>query len=415
VVRRARGAFGLAALLLAAGACSTILGLDEVDFDGDDADGTVVPHCDNDELDDDESAVDCGGSCAGCRAGETCGQDSDCISGECDGVCGASCSDGDQNGDETGVDCGGSCPICPGSEDCGKRGDEDGNRLADCADPVCWDTQCVPIPDDWLGPVTLVAASAEPGCPEDWSTAVGEGFTGLSAPSAECGECTCGQPVGGTCGDVLVELFESTSCNGQPTEVVVASAQCEEIDDLGIDSVRVPVVPGMPGPCPPNGGALTAPDPQWNDAVRVCMGVALGACGAGSCTTPPPAGGQVCVLQSGDHPCPEPWSDRRPLYVPGGEVDTRSCSPCSCAAPMDGECTAEISLYTSFPCTFIAGQLTSGQCGNINGPNPESVDLESISPPSGTCAPAGGNPMGTVVPGDAETTVCCLPPRRTAP
>jgi len=213
-----------------------------------------------------------------------------------------------------------------------------------------------------------------------------------------------------------VELYENGSCNGQPTDVVLATAQCEEIDGPFVDSMRVPMVIGTPGPCPPSGGALSATDPEWTDAVRVCMGVALGECGAGPCTPVPPAKGAVCVLQPGDHPCPDPWSDRRPLYQPGGEVDTRSCSPCSCSAPMDGLCAAEVSLYTSFSCPFVGGELQSGVgCYSVSGPTIDAVRLTNIEQPTGACAPAGGNPMGTVEPGEAETTVCCLPPRPASP
>ena len=61
-----------------------------------------------------ETAVDCGGGCDGCPAGDACGAGTDCHSGVCeDGTCQApSCSDGVRNGDETAVDCGGSCGPC---------------------------------------------------------------------------------------------------------------------------------------------------------------------------------------------------------------------------------------------------------------------------------------------------------------
>lgn len=44
-----------------------------------------VSHCDNEQLDLDlhETDVDCGGSCAGCSAGNACALDTDCLNGPC--------------------------------------------------------------------------------------------------------------------------------------------------------------------------------------------------------------------------------------------------------------------------------------------------------------------------------------------
>ncbi|WP_437314581.1 formylglycine-generating enzyme family protein [Sorangium sp. So ce385] len=76
----------------------------------------------------DETAVDCGGRCAGCDAGEACRLSTDCSELVCiNQICQeASCSDGVKNGKETDVDCGGNgcrtkCPPgqqCTSGEDC---------------------------------------------------------------------------------------------------------------------------------------------------------------------------------------------------------------------------------------------------------------------------------------------------------
>lgn len=71
-------------------------------------------HCENGYMDEDETDIDCGGSCLPCDQYDDCLVDSDCISGWCNnGECDyPSCVDGIQNGDETGIDCGGMCPPC---------------------------------------------------------------------------------------------------------------------------------------------------------------------------------------------------------------------------------------------------------------------------------------------------------------
>ena len=80
------------------------------DGDGDTSGGT----CSNGVLDEDETDVDCGGSCAPCDDGLACLEPSDCASMVCtDNLCAApSCDDQVQNGEEADVDCGGDCTFC---------------------------------------------------------------------------------------------------------------------------------------------------------------------------------------------------------------------------------------------------------------------------------------------------------------
>lgn len=87
-----------------------------------------------------ETAVDCGGPCAGqCQPGAPCNAPGDCIHGACSGgVCAQpSCSDGVKNGNETDVDCGGACPSrCGPLERCVLD--------IDCAGEECSGAVCVP-------------------------------------------------------------------------------------------------------------------------------------------------------------------------------------------------------------------------------------------------------------------------------
>ncbi len=73
-----------------------------------------------------ETGIDCGGACPGCDAGPSpscsdagacdAGPSVSCLdAGACDAGPSASCSDGIPNQDETGIDCGGSCLPCPTS------------------------------------------------------------------------------------------------------------------------------------------------------------------------------------------------------------------------------------------------------------------------------------------------------------
>ncbi len=106
--------------------------------------------CTDGEQGDDETDVDCGGSCNKCADDMHCNTDSDCVSDNCEeGTCKAkteaSCTDGEKNGDETDVDCGGSCDKCAenmhcdASSDCLSDNCEEGTckiKVDPCADGV---------------------------------------------------------------------------------------------------------------------------------------------------------------------------------------------------------------------------------------------------------------------------------------
>lgn len=87
-----------------------------------------------------ETAIDCGGLCDPCAAGQACNIPSDCKDGLCasNGKCALpKCDDGIQNGAETSRDCGGpACNACSAPAAC-RIGD-------DCDSGVCLGGQCQP-------------------------------------------------------------------------------------------------------------------------------------------------------------------------------------------------------------------------------------------------------------------------------
>lgn len=101
--------------------------------------GLCVPStCNNNMTDGTETDLNCGGTCAPCADGKTCGISSDCASQKCSGapkVCQPHlCTDSIPNGDETGTDCGGSC-VTSDNKTCG-----DGVKClhhADCGSNHC--------------------------------------------------------------------------------------------------------------------------------------------------------------------------------------------------------------------------------------------------------------------------------------
>ena len=97
--------------------------------------------CHDGVVDGDETATDCGGSCAGCANGQACHIDGDCQSAQCiGGLCAdwPTCTDGVKNEDESDVDCGGHCPRCAVGAAC-LAGD-------DCTTLHCRQGRCIVPP-----------------------------------------------------------------------------------------------------------------------------------------------------------------------------------------------------------------------------------------------------------------------------
>jgi hypothetical protein len=89
----------------------------------------AAPSCDDDVKNAGETDVDCGGGqCPACPVGDGCQQDSDCTTNVCDpntNECAPlpTCNDNIENQDETDVDCGGTCDPCPVGDGCADDGD----------------------------------------------------------------------------------------------------------------------------------------------------------------------------------------------------------------------------------------------------------------------------------------------------
>lgn len=97
-----------------------------------------APGCSDGVKSQNESDVDCGGSCPPCINGRTCLRAADCLSGLCmNNICKIppSCSDGLMDGDESDVDCGGViCPPCANGRAC--------LHGADCLSGLCMNNIC---------------------------------------------------------------------------------------------------------------------------------------------------------------------------------------------------------------------------------------------------------------------------------
>ncbi|HKO50836.1 MAG TPA: hypothetical protein VJV79_24115 [Polyangiaceae bacterium] len=166
-------------------------------------DNSQPAHCKNQQRDEGESDIDCGGACTPCALTQLCNTAADCRDGECiDGTCqAASCADGNQTENETDVDCGGgSCKTCPVGGSCVMG--------SDCQTGVCGEQGC-----------------AEAAC-DDRVINGDESDIDCGGPAPECARCVAGQScltpsdcVGNECnaGTCAISCAAGTAnCDGKP-------------------------------------------------------------------------------------------------------------------------------------------------------------------------------------------------------
>ena len=148
-----------------------------------------IATCEDGELGQEETDVDCGGPlCGACAAGGRCEGGDDCADGVCEaGACARpTCEDGVANGGEEDVDCGGPCvAICPTCVDGAHNGRE--------TDVDCGGADCEACPD---GGGCGAAADCDSGVCEDGicqEPSCDDGVLNGGEPVVDCGNEECGE------------------------------------------------------------------------------------------------------------------------------------------------------------------------------------------------------------------------------
>jgi len=147
----------------------------------------VAQSCSDTRKNQDETDVDCGGSCPGCDADRACETAADCADRICgeDGLCVlGTCEDEVANNNEGDVDCGGNCPErCQIGDSC--------RQGSDCEEGVCADES----------PFLCLAPTCEDGVKNG-------GEIGVDCAGTCAARCPAGQP----CGDAT-DCLPDHSCN----------------------------------------------------------------------------------------------------------------------------------------------------------------------------------------------------------
>ena len=172
--------------------------------------GEPEASCVDTMLNQDETDVDCGGSCPVCDDGKNCLVDLDCSSNDCTkNVCAAAaCDDLQKNGAETDIDCGGpDCLPCADGQACGVG--------LDCASQACLENLCAsPKCDDTV----KNGAETDIDCGGPDCATCADGGACLMNLDCASGVCTVDTCTGASCFDGLK--------NGEETQVDCGGPAC---------------------------------------------------------------------------------------------------------------------------------------------------------------------------------------------
>jgi hypothetical protein len=165
------------------------------------------------------------------------------------------------------------------------------------------------------------------------------------------------------------------------------------------------------GACDPSPQAPTIAPFTWGNAARACQPSTEGkGCANDFACLPNPASpfGAVCISKLGDNACPAGSGyTAKKVFYDLDPVDTRACSECSCGSPAGTSCTTSITTYSDTACATANSTTAANGCNSyVNNPAVGSYKSVSTQITPGTCAPSGGQAMGSVVPQTA-VTFCC--------
>jgi hypothetical protein len=311
------------------------------------------------------------------------------------------------------------------AEDCLDGADNDGDLLADCADPDCnAGFECVaPFPGGWTGYFRVREApfpeASPPPCPPG-TEAAPPLFAG-PAGDAQCSACACGDVQGASCGVAALTCWSgSPTCSGNSNDWTgaLADGDCHKPNMLlGFNNQLSCKLDGESkvlgaGSCPPSGGTVANATP-WEKQIDACSAAKAGkGCSNGQACIPRGSdapGESLCVKKDGDKACPDGWTATTVHAFTAG-TDTRACTACSCGDP-GTTCSATSYTFHDFnncadnddPITVDSGSCTSvsslldGLTWSANATLPQ---------PSGACEPKGGDPTGKMQ-ADGPVTFCC--------
>jgi hypothetical protein len=378
----------------------------------------------------------------GSDAGQRDGAGADASAGSGGGVEASAGSGGGAGLGEAGWE----APVCTDvmpegtKEPCGNCADDNCDGLGDDEDPMCSASRhgCArAAPVGWVGPVSLFegAPGALPACGSGFASK--PAYDGYASPKVPAGcPCTCA-PSGVHC-TAHMATYHTTDpqkpCgNASPNPCPVPPNTCGPPPACSLDwqegdvgscreycvipwaVVTTKVVAGkcmVSSPLP-----TTPPAWSWGLAARACAPESpmREACADGQLCVPLPSAASKavsCIFHGGDVSCPPTSGYPTKRVYFGAATDTRSCTGCACAAPVNGGCAGKMSKLSGADCAgasvYESFDIPIGCSDHFIA----LLRLDSLAfKPSG-CAPSAGAGQlsGSVSPDPSTaTTFCCLP------
>jgi hypothetical protein len=297
----------------------------------------------------------------------------------------------------------------------------DAGNAEGAADGSCTGaTTCAPsVPAGWTGPLALWEGTINPpaSCPTGFSAAF-DGGAAASSPPAQC-SCACTPATGGACGPVTLTFTANGGGGcGQPCGpgggvVSVTPGSCVSVSTItqSCGNTNVTISGSAAAGCTPNASATTPPW-AWGAYAVACAPLSstpLGCPAGGLCVPAPPSPFEMrfCIMQPGSGlTCPGAYPVQRSYY--SGVTDTRGCSTCTCGG-VDCNANAHVQTWNSSQCTgtFPLADFNPlpKSCSSVSN-QPRGVSFTTS--PRGTCAPVGGQPIGSVAT-QGPVTLCCTP------
>ena len=295
---------------------------------------------------------------------------------------------------------------------------------------------CAPFlpPGEWKGPALLWIGpeGPAPACPADVPAFAYAGHGGLIAPPVSCGACSCAASAG-DCAPPLTFTTSSKTCGGASgmitpfdgpaawdgsctaNDCITPAPTCAH--PMSIQSLTAgPLVVKEQGCI---SATAVAPDlgaPSWTTAVLACQRgpfLDLGCDDPGETCLPfvAPPEFTICLYHSLDVTCPDTYPDKHLVYK--SFDDQRTCSACTCSAPVGSSCTGLLHVFEDGACSVpLLTQPVASSGAPCLDLMPTGVPLGSktvtnLAYQPGSCVPGGGEPSGTVEP-SGPATFCCL-------
>lgn len=296
---------------------------------------------------------------------------------------------------------------------CLNGNDDDGDTLADCADPDCTTVECVPAaPTGWA--FVRAALSAYPALNKATCPGGGAPAAHFSGP-AECLGCDCIAPADG-CSGPTIGCWLNAACPGtHDAEFPTAGNGCVPIN--GAYKACEIIADSEPEPnvgCTPFGGGPSQLQP-FQQEIHVCADSSAASVNAGCSTgsacvqkASGPYADSQCIQKAGIAACPAGYPQQYMAYT--SFSGTLSCSACDCSGiKLDcAQGAAAVNAWDNVACTLEAKAL-DGTCVDVQTQFDGNIGALQVyntpQPKKGGFCTGGIDVGGFSYSG--ESTICC--------